>query len=145
MPRKAKKCSCPSSRRASLPTATGQSKTGSSLLCFLLRSSVVKVIPMMHRKLPLIFLVAGNLARIGLTAPMDVVPFSLPLPEGNGVIWEDPREIHQVIVHFSGAAPPPGRVRLEYWGSRWPQQHVPKDRQPGGADVGWMELGNWYN
>src|SRR2546426_3557175 len=99
----------------------------------------------MHRKLPLIFLVAGNLARIGLTAPMDVVPFSLPLPEGNGVIWEDPREIHQVIVHFSGAAPPPGRVRLEYWGSRWPQQHVPKDRQPGGADVGWMELGNWYN
>src|SRR2546421_5905599 len=30
---------------------------------------------------------------------------------------------------------------LEYWGSRWPEQHLPKDRQPGGADVGWMELG----
>src|SRR6266568_1184423 len=90
----------------------------------------------------------------------DAAPFGLPLPasppapspshgEGvggeAGVVWEDPREIHQVIVHFSGAPPRSEKVRLEYWGSRWPEQHLPKDRQPGGADVGWMELGNWYN
>ena len=78
-------------------------------------------------------------------ASFDAAPFGLALPEGNGVFWEDPREIHQVTVQFDGPAPPPASLRLEYWGSRWPQQHLPKDRQPGGGDVGWMELGNWYN
>src|SRR5437867_3906078 len=99
----------------------------------------------MSCKLLLFFLVAGSLAQIGLSAPMDVAPFCLPLPEGNGLMWEDPREIHRVVIHFAGEAPPAEKVKLEYWGSRWPEQHLPKDRQPGGADVGWMELGNWYN
>ena len=77
--------------------------------------------------------------------PFDAAPFALPLPGGNGLLWEDPREIHQVIVEFAGPAPATDQVRLEYWGSRWPEQHLPKDREPGGGDVGWMELGNWYN
>src|SRR5208283_2929834 len=77
-------------------------------------------------------------------AAFDAAPFGLRLPEGNGILWEDPREIHRLVVQFEGAAPPPSSLRLEYWGSRWPQQHLPKDRQPGGGDVGWMELGNWY-
>ena len=59
-------------------------------------------------------------------------------------MWEDPREVHQVIAEFDGPAPPADRLRLEYWGSRWPQQHLPKDREPGGGNVGWMELGNWH-
>ena len=75
----------------------------------------------------------------------DAAPFGAPLAERNGVIWEDPREVHEVIVRFESAAPPASALRLEYWGSRWPQQHLPKDRQPGGGDVGWMELGNWHN
>jgi hypothetical protein len=77
-------------------------------------------------------------------APFEAAPFGLSLPEGNGVMWEDPREIHRVIVRFADAAPAPEKVRLEYWGSRWPEQHLPKDREPGGGSVGWMELGNWY-
>jgi hypothetical protein len=79
-------------------------------------------------------------------ADFDAVPFGLALTkeEGVGVKWEDPREIHKVVVHFASSAPASEKVRLEYWGSRWPEQHLPKDRQPGGADVGWMELGNWY-
>jgi hypothetical protein len=77
-------------------------------------------------------------------APFDAAPFGLPLPEGNGVMWEDPREIHKVVVHFAGAVPMPEKVRVEYWGSRWPEQHLPKDREPGGGSVGWTELGNWY-
>ena len=77
--------------------------------------------------------------------PFDAAPFGLPLPEGNGVMWEDPREIHRVVVHFQTAPPAPETLRLEYWGSRWPEQHLPKDREPGGGDVGWMELGNWWN
>lgn len=77
-------------------------------------------------------------------AALDAVPFGLPLREGGGVMWEDPREIHRVIAHFETPPPDPVGVRLEYWGSRWPEQHLPKDREPGGADVGWMELGNWH-
>jgi len=77
-------------------------------------------------------------------APFDAAPFALPLPEGNGLMWEDPREIHQVIVRFKGAAPAADKLKLEYWGSWWPERHLPKDREPGGGDIGWMELGNWY-
>ena len=82
------------------------------------------------------WLVCLAVACLGLTsqaAPFDAAPFGLPLPEGNGVMWEDPREIHKVVVHFAGAAPAPESVRLEYWGSRWPEQHLPKDREPGGG------------
>jgi hypothetical protein len=97
---------------------------------------------------PSLILVAGlALACFSLTlraAPFDAAPFGLPLPEGNGVMWEDPREIHHVVVHFKGGAPAPDSLRLQYWGSRWPEQHLPKDREPGGGDIGWHELGNWY-
>jgi hypothetical protein len=77
-------------------------------------------------------------------ASFDAAPFAQPLSEGNGLIWDDPREIHQVTVTFAGASAATANVHLEYWGSRWPEQHLPKDRAPGGGDVGWMELGNWY-
>jgi len=76
--------------------------------------------------------------------PVDVAPFGMALPEGNGVYWEDPREIHQVVVQFKGPAPAPERVKLEYWGSRWPEEHLPKDKDIGSGSSGWMELGNWY-
>ncbi len=77
-------------------------------------------------------------------AAFDAAPFGLALPEGTGLMWEDPREIHRVVVHFKSAPAEAAKVRLEYWGSRWPEQHLPKDREPGGGDVGWMELGNWW-
>lgn len=93
----------------------------------------------------LLFFVGSFLSAQAATgAAFDAAPFGLPLPEGNGVMWEDPREIHRVVAHFAGTPPPVEKVRLEYWGSRWPEQRLPKDREPGGADVGWMELGNWY-
>lgn len=79
----------------------------------------------------------------GMGGSFDAAPFALPLARGDGVQWEDPREVHEVTVHFREAVEAKD-VRLEYWGSRWPQQHIPKDREPGGGDVGWMELGNWY-
>jgi hypothetical protein len=77
-------------------------------------------------------------------APFDAAEFGLPLPEGKGVMWEDPREIHRVIVRFRDTVPAADRVHIEYWGSWWPDRHLPKDREPGGGDMGWMELGNWY-
>ena len=86
--------------------------------------------------------VAGRRAEF-FRDPFDAAPFAEPLPggEGEGLMWEDPREIRSVFVKF--AEFPAHSLRLEYWGSRWPQQHLPKDREPGGGDAGWMELGNW--
>jgi hypothetical protein len=92
----------------------------------------------------LIGLGAAGLCLTLRAAPFDAAPFGLPLPEGHGVMWEDPREIHKVVVHFDSAVSALENIRLEYWGSRWPEQHLPKDREPGGGSVGWMELGNWY-
>jgi len=89
----------------------------------------------------LLFSTSTSITAIAGTA-FDAAPFGLPLPEGNGVMWEDPREIHRVVVHFASSPPP--NVRLEYWGSRWPERHLPKDTEPGGGNIGWFELGNWY-
>lgn len=98
----------------------------------------------MRHLLRLVCFLSLGLPALGHGAAFDAVPFGLPLPEGNGILWEDPREIHRVVVHFQGSAPASQTVRLEYWGSRWPEQHLPKAREPGGGDVGWMELGNWF-
>ncbi len=73
---------------------------------------------------------------------VDVAPWAIPLPQGLGLRWTDPREIHRVVVLFRGNAP--RGIRLQYWSSRWPEQRLPRDREPGGGDVGWWELGNWY-
>jgi len=109
----------------------------------------MKLIPQIHAspagaRLWLLLLGVASLCLTLRAEPFDAARYGLPLPEGPGIMWEDPREIHKVVVHFAGAPPAPEKVRLEYWGSRWPEQHLPKDRQPGGGSVGWMELGNWY-
>ncbi|HWI58313.1 MAG TPA: hypothetical protein VNZ22_13890, partial [Bacillota bacterium] len=93
-----------------------------------------------------LFLLASlSLQLSAQAAQFDAAPFGLPLPEGNGILWEDPRELHRVVVRFATPPAAPKQIRLEYWGSRWPEQHLPKDREPGGGDIGWMELGNWFN
>lgn len=81
------------------------------------------------------------------TAPLffDAAPFGMPLPDGHGLKWDDPREIHSVTVDFADPIPAGFKFRVEYWGSHWPQQHLPKDRVLGSGFSGWMELGNWYN
>jgi len=89
-------------------------------------------------------LLSGNAAAWAAEA-VDVAPWGLPLEDGKvGLMWEDPREIHKVVVHFRSAAPTADKLKLSYWGSRWPEQHLPKDSEPGGGSVGWMELGNWF-
>jgi len=75
----------------------------------------------------------------------DAAPFGMPLPDGHGLKWDDPREIHSVTVNFADPIPAGRNIHLEYWGSHWPQQHLPKDQVLGSGFSGWMELGNWYN
>lgn len=94
------------------------------------------------------YLTSCWLTLFGLTlapgAPVDVAPFGTPLPGESGIVWEDPREIHRVVVRFQGAAPSADQVHLEYWGSRWPEQRLPKDRELGGGALGWWDLGDWF-
>jgi hypothetical protein len=78
------------------------------------------------------------LALAGFCAPVQAAPFGLPLPEGNGVMWEDPREIHRVVVHFNGAAPAPDQVRLEYWAAVGRNSICQKTANPAAAaPAGW--------
>src|SRR5579883_1566032 len=114
-----------------IPTAAKPRSTFASFLSRVLYAALVAIASALGQ------------ANTSLGAAFDAAPFAQILPEGNGLIWEDPREIHSVIVTFSGPVVA-GKVNLEYWGSRWPEQHLPKDRAPGGGDVGWMELGNWF-
>ncbi len=76
--------------------------------------------------------------------PFDAVPFGIRIENGAGVQWQDPREVHRVVAHFKTTPLSADKVHLEYWGSWWPERHLPKDREPGGGDIGWLELGNWY-
>ena len=56
---------------------------------------------------------------------VDVAPFGSLLPAGNGIAWDDPREIQRVVVRFRGRAPSPERVILQYMESAWPEQRWP--------------------
>ena len=78
-------------------------------------------------------------------ALFDAAPYSIPFENGFGLMWEDPREIHSATAEFAEKIPANLKIRLEYWGSHWPKEHLPKDREPGGGDNGWLELGNWSN
>ncbi len=75
----------------------------------------------------------------------DAAPWAQPLDDGSpGIRWEDPREVHRVVATFRGPLAATNQFTLDYWGSRWPEQRLPKDAQPGGGSVGWMELGHWF-
>ncbi len=75
----------------------------------------------------------------------DAAPFGMAVEPGNGLEWDDPRNIHGVIADFGGPVPASAKVRVEYWGSEWPLQHLPTDSELGSGFSGWMELGDLYN
>jgi hypothetical protein len=73
---------------------------------------------------------------------LDAAPFARPLDQGTGLCWEDPRELHRIVVHFKG--PVPAGLTVEYWRARWPHRRLPKGRLPEGGESGWWELGDWF-
>jgi hypothetical protein len=75
----------------------------------------------------------------------DAAPFGTPLERDHGLKWVDPRDLHEVTVDFASPLPADAKVHLEYWGSEWPKQFLPKDQVLGSGYSGWMELGDWYN
>lgn len=89
---------------------------------------------------PSLSLVAG--------ANVDVAPWGERASWDNdrdaGVWWEDPRDIHRVVVIFADSPPAPGKVRLEWWQSQWPEHRIPRDRPAGAGESGWGHLGDLY-
>ncbi|MCX5638034.1 MAG: hypothetical protein NTX52_10145, partial [Planctomycetota bacterium] len=63
-----------------------------------------------------------------------------------GVIWEDSRDIFQVVVRFAdvNAVPKPEDIRLQYWQSTWPNSRIPRNRPSGAGDSGWLNIGDWF-
>jgi hypothetical protein len=81
-------------------------------------------------------------------APVDVAPWGerASWADGRdiGLWWEDPRDIHRVVVTFTGTPPEPARVKLQWWHSQWPEHRVPRDQPAGAGESGWGHLGDLY-
>jgi len=76
---------------------------------------------------------------------MDIVPFGEMLREAEGctIIWEDPRELHRVVVEFE-TPPDTGLLALHYWQSSWPFREIPRSAPSGAGQSGWFDVGDWY-
>ena len=61
-----------------------------------------------------------------------------------GVMWEDPRELHRVVVRFAEPPPRTDTLHLEYWQSSWPQREIPRDTPSGSGQSGWFDVGDWF-
>lgn len=61
------------------------------------------------------------------------------------VIWEDPRDIHRVVVRFASAVPKADEVTLLYWRRYWPKTHISKEDKAGAGESGWLPVDDWFN
>ncbi len=81
-------------------------------------------------------------------APVDVAPWGERTSWDNGrdvgLWWEDPRDLHRVVVSFADPPPAPERVKLQWWQSQWPHHRIPRDRPAGAGESGWGHLGDLY-
>lgn len=85
-----------------------------------------------------------------LQSRVNVVPFASrqfwSTPQDYEVWWEDPRDIFQVEIDFTGAnLPDPGSVHLEYWQHSWPEVRVAKGEVVGAGESGWLANDDWTN
>ena len=78
---------------------------------------------------------ALNIARFGEVTKWDAAG------KDYGAIWEDPREVHRVVVAF--AAPVSDPPELQYWQSSWPNRRIPRDEPSGSGQSGWLNVGDW--
>src|SRR5688572_17695089 len=83
--------------------------------------------------------------------PLDVVPFGQinhweADQKDYGVMWEDSRDIFQVVVEFSESAalPPTEQIKLQYWRSSWPKHRIPRNEPSGAGSSGWLDIGDWH-
>lgn len=81
-------------------------------------------------------------------AAVDVAPWgertSWEDGRGIGLWWEDPRDLHRVVVTFADSPPDPGTAKLQWWQSQWPGHRIPRDQPAGAGESGWGHLGDLY-
>lgn len=81
-------------------------------------------------------------------APVDVAPWgeraSWADDQDVGIWWEDPRDIHRVVVRFADPPPDPSAAKLQWWHSQWPEHRIPRDQPAGAGESGWGHLGDLY-
>jgi len=93
-------------------------------------------------------LTGGAGAGPALGEAVDIAPWgermSWEKGRDTGIYWEDPRDVHRVVVAFAGSAPTPGAARLQWWQSQWPANRIPRDTVSGAGGSGWLNIGDWY-
>lgn len=81
-------------------------------------------------------------------AAVDVAPWGERATWENGravgLWWEDPRDLHRVVVTFADTPPEPAELKLQWWQSQWPEHRVPRDHPAGAGESGWGHLGDLY-
>ena len=81
-------------------------------------------------------------------APVDIAPWGERSSAADGreviLVWEDPRDVCRVVAGFAGPPPEPGKVRLEWWQSQWPERRIPRDHLSGAGGSGWLNIGDGY-
>ena len=81
-------------------------------------------------------------------APVDVAPWgeraSWEDGKAVGIWWEDPRDLHRVVVTFAETPSDPAKAKLQWWQSRWPERRIPRDHPSGAGESGWGQLGDLY-
>ncbi|MBI2297551.1 MAG: hypothetical protein HYU66_01135, partial [Armatimonadetes bacterium] len=77
---------------------------------------------------------------------LDIGPFAYrdDSPDGRTLVfrWEEPRDIHRIVLQFAAAAPAE-LPTVEYWRSHWPGQRV--TLADAGGRAGWKPRDDWFN
>ena len=59
---------------------------------------------------------------------LDIAPFAYAAPDEHGIHtwrWEEPREIHRVVLRFAAGNLPQARdIKVAYWQKVWPEHRV---------------------
>lgn len=79
---------------------------------------------------------------------LDITPFAFLSTDAAATIlrWEEPRDIHRVVLDFDGPAPR-GETILEYRQHHWPANRITEahlQKGAGGA-LGWRACDDWFN
>jgi hypothetical protein len=81
---------------------------------------------------------------------LDIAPFAYrDDPNAQELIfrWEEPREVHRVVLRFAGEAPPLRAVEVAYWRSHWPEARRPliESEEEETFAPGWQAQDDWFN
>ncbi len=76
--------------------------------------------------------------------PFDIAPFALPNCSPGEIYFEEPRDLHRVVVSFKGE--PPKDLRLSYLQRTWPGARYEEFRDLENPCVfGWFPGDDWFN